>query len=532
MNPEQNHKFLYVKTQMGKSYWYLNKKQDAFLPFDESNLTRLYPGYQRFHEKARAKIRKDFLSRGSILKKFHLSNPLPNSHKKLRVVYGTKPSQYPTQEDLQIGTKALLRIAELFPKRELGYNILSILLCGLRCQALRMADPDFHPAINIDNNAPEIREVFTSIVNAAVTRKKWKGSGCTLRRSAILDYQKRKNFFPRHIQDFTDAKLKLKKYPSLHIPVPYVDTVALVIGADRAELHAAEPILEGAAVFLLNCGKTSWEIPRLRSLETGEYLAELVDLLTEERYRVAAVLNQWWAEIDDDPTWAIRIMKAAKQSLGKPDQKYATVTFKRKLIDKAIYHKVLTSFWEMLEQNDILPADILRHYRDEADDIYAPKPIPKTPVRHMEDPGVFLEIMRKLAVEKPTAPLSGAYRKSDKLLGAWRDIGGKRYLVMEESVWAHEYKKAAHSRSDVDCSFAQNASWIRDLQAILANCTLIKQPSAGCRYRYDLFQNGTRDKTYVLAVPADLLIETSTGQTAGQHTLPSGNTVCPDSCPE
>lgn len=194
MNLDQNYKFLYVKTQMEKSYWYLNKKQDAFLPFDESNLTRLYPGYQRFHEKARTKIRKDFLSRGSVLKKFNLSNPLPNSHKKLRVVY-----QYPTQEDLQLGTKALLRIVEVFPKRELGYNILSILLCGLRCQALRMADPDFHPAINIDNNPPEIREVFTSIVNAAVTRKKWEGSGYTLRRSAILDYQKRKSFFPHHI---------------------------------------------------------------------------------------------------------------------------------------------------------------------------------------------------------------------------------------------------------------------------------------------------------------------------------------------
>ena len=39
----------------------------------------------------------------------------------------------------------------------------------------------------------------------------------------------------------------------------------------------------------------------------------------------------------------------------------------------------------------------------------------------------------------------------------------------------------------------------------MSEAGLIKPASSGYRYRYDLFGNGTRDKTYVVAVAEALL---------------------------
>ena len=70
---------------------------------------------------------------------------------------------------------------------------------------------------------------------------------------------------------------------------------------------------------------------------------------------------------------------------------------------------------------------------------------------------------------------------------------------MEESVWAAWYAKA------------------------LGKAGVIKLPTSGYRYRYDLLANGTRDVTYVVATPARLLQET--GQNAGQNAPPPANSI-------
>ena len=48
-------------------------------------------------------------------------------------------------------------------------------------------------------------------------------------------------------------------------------------------------------------------------------------------------------------------------------------------------------------------------------------------------------------------------------------------------------------------------------------------PAAGYRYRYDLLANGTRDSTYVVAIPARLLQETE--QKAGQKAPPPAKPI-------
>ena len=137
--------------------------------------------------------------------------------------------------------------------------------------------------------------------------------------------------------------------------------------------------------------------------------------------------------------------------------------------------------------------------------VYDPEPVPQQLVRHAEDPDVFLETMKALAAESAISGPDEPYWKSDKRLGAWRDIAGSRYLVMPEREWARAYRRKVQTDKSVDTSFFQNKDWSKELQKQMNEASLIKPASSGYRYRYDLFGNGTRDKTYVVAVPEALL---------------------------
>lgn len=154
---------------------------------------------------------------------------------------------------------------------------------------------------------------------------------------------------------------------------------------------------------------------------------------------------------------------------------------------------------------ELLSQQELEHYRQAVKEVYDPAPAPVRQVRRVEDPEVFLELMRALVKENPIAPPDTPFSKSSGCLGAWCEISGVQYLVMLEKDFAKAYRKKARQVGDLDCSLFERAQWERELQRILVEAEVIKAASSGYRYRYDLFKNGSRDTTYVLAVPAELL---------------------------
>ena len=382
---------------------------------------------------------------------------------------------------------------------------MATVLAGMRCESLREAEPVFRTVVEINSNALEIEKALTTVVKAAVTRKKWRRG--LIKRLKVLDYRTGPGSHPHHIQDFARVKVKVKKHPTLRVPVPYIDTVALVMGADSAQLREAAPYLENAAVLLLNCGSNDWGGRRLRTSELAEYDPAVVKGLEEERYSVAALLCAWWAAEEDEVTWARQIVAEAKASFGKPDSRYVAVQFDPKLLNRAIRHRVLCSFLDWLEAGGLLAGGNLECYRAIVKGVYAPEPVEEKPPQHAEDPQVFLGIMRNLAASEQIAGPDEPFRKGDKLLGAWRIISGERFLVMPEDGWKKAYSKATRADKNVDTTFFQRDQWERELQKILAEAEAIKAPSAGYRYRYDLYGTGKRDSTYVVAVPAKLLTE-------------------------
>lgn len=491
-----------IKPEQGE-YWIWDAKQEVFFLLDESRLARASPNFYNLNEQGRKKAYKMYLENCTMIKTAKMPAQLANAHKKLRDGVGRKCSI--TTNNYQIGAHVLLLVCVLFSNVEVSCDLLATILAGMRCEELRKATPDFRAVVEVNSTAPEIEETFIVLVQAIVTRKRWKKR--RIKRRAVLDYRTKPGDLPNHIQDFSRLKIKAKRYPALWIPVPYTDTVALVIGADSAKLREAMPYLENAAVFLLNCGNNDLGGRKLRASALSEYDPEVVKRLKEERHSVAALLRAWWKREDAEATWAQQIVAKAKASFGKPDSRYISVQLDPKLLNKAIRYQVLCSFLDWLDVRGFLAAEELEYYREVAKGVYDPEPVEEMPPQHAEDPKVFLRIMRALVTSEQIAGPDEPVHKGDKLLGAWRTISGECFLVMPEAGWKKAYSKAARTGKDVDITFFRRDKWERDLQKILSEAEVIKVPSVGYRYRYDLYGTGERDSTYVVAVPAKLLTE-------------------------
>ena len=475
-------------------------KDNRFVPLDEPYLTKQIPGYTKLNEKARQKEYNKFLKDAQIIQAVRLDDPLPNAPYKPQM---KKVSQKKLREALI----ALLSVSDLFESHIAGHRLLSDLLCSGHCKALREAEPSFRPAISIKSMSPEIEKVLKSLVRAVVTKKRWHRKHAKLHRTAVLDYRVPSGGFPHHIQDFSQWKISVKGYKALKVPAAYEDTVLLIVGATDAQMKEAAPYLENAAVILLNSSAGDLAPTGLPASSIASYDPEEVELLKAHRNEIASLLRAWWSLFNDEEAWARQIVQEARASFGKPDDQYIRVELDPKKLRDAIRYRVLLSFFDELEACELMTAEELAPYRQVAKSVFDPAPPVPVISRKAEDPEVFLEIMRELTAQNASSIVAENARfvKSDKPFGAWRTISNEPYLVLLEDAWAKAYSKAAKAKNGVDCSFFQQDNWELELQKVLVEQKLIKASSSGHRYRYDLFGNGTRDKTYVVAIPTKYL---------------------------
>ena len=284
----------------------------------------------------------------------------------------------------------------------------------------------------------------------------------------------------------------------------YGPTVTLVIGASSQQLQESAPYLREASVFLLNCaGCGDLKGHRIPTSVLSSYDPTVLERLEEGRENTSMVLEAWRRL--SHPRRAQMIIQAAKRFFGPPDSRYVAVTLDPHKLNRAIRYQLLLAFLTWTENCDLLAAEEAATYRAAIKQIYDPEPISETPVRHAEDPEVFLEVMKALVSESDIADLGAPFRNSDNRLGAWREISGILYLVMPEEVWAKVYRRKLSAEKFMDTNFFQKKDWPRELQRQLSKCGFIKQASSGYRYRYDLYGTGKRDSTYFVAIPSSRL---------------------------
>ncbi|MGN1008364.1 MAG: hypothetical protein ACI4PV_05410, partial [Butyricicoccus sp.] len=418
--------------------------------------------------------------------------------------------------ELSNAVHAFLRTTELFSSPYAGYLIMSYTLAGLHSDAIRSADPNIRFAASITNSSAVVTESLCNIAEIVVPRKRWKGKHYTLRRESVLDCRRR-HLIGVHIQDFCELNVKYREHASfielnptkinISLPNAYVDTLAVIIGADSAFLREASPFLDNCTTLLIGCGSNDWGAARLTSQQVAEYDPTVLEQLNQYAAEIASMLRLWWEhdgdEIEDEDVWAQEIVADAKASFGRPDSRYIAVTLDPRKLRDAVAYRFFLSFLDFCVRRGWLTEEESAPYRTGAESVFDPKPVPDKPLRRMEQPEVFREIMKVLIKEYSSkiTPIGQPFVKAAKSFGAYREIGGKPFLIMLEADWAKAYLKAAR-KAGVDVSFAQRPNWERELQKLLCEAEAIKSPSAGFRYRYDLFGNGTRDKTYVVAYPS------------------------------
>lgn len=467
----------------------------------ERHYRKLIPGFDEMTAQAQERhIQKWLKSDVEIVCEAESSLQLPNTRKKLN-------GHLPTLEDFRRGAAQFLKIADLFCAKEANYLLLSNILCGQRVTALRRAEPSFHAALSVNGTSQPLEDCLRALVACAVTRDRWNQSGCQVRRTAILDYTRVAQALNLHIIDHSRIKVTGKGIHGAKIPFPYTDTVALVKGANSAQLREAAPYLENAAVIFLNCATVDFLPTRLPPSSVAAYDPEILTQIMQAQAYIAALLRFWWSSAENEDIWAREIVSQARLSFGKPDGRYIRCELDPKLLRNAIRYRVFLSFLDALESHEIMIPEDLDFCRQEARDVFDPAPAVKNVLPQADQPEVFLDLMRKIVSQHAASIVDEGshFVKSQKHLAAWRMISKKRYLVFPEEQWARVYKKAARDVSSIDLSYFQRDGWERELQKTLCQHHLIKEPSSGYRSRYDLYENGTRDTTYVVAVPSEVL---------------------------
>lgn len=490
-----------VRDSAGSHYY--QAQHQSYCALDEALLRRHIPQFANLNEKARAKALKRFLRSCTVIDCGVMPKGLLNCYLP-RNQSGRKSSL--SAEHLRAGALALLSVGELFQNSAASFDLLADLLGGMWCKKLRAAEPDYQPVIALDSRAPQVEEILATLVRMAVPRKRWHKKHIKIRRKAVLDYRQEPWKLPRHFQDFSRCRVKVpeKGFKALRLPCSYVNTVTLIIGANSQQLQEASPYLQNAAVFLLRCASCS-SLPgrRISDSALNAYDPQILSNLKQESTAVSHMLLLWWS--CRRSRHVRRIVQAARASFGPQDSRYVSVTLDPKKLRQAIRHQLLLTFLDLLEWNELLTPEELAFFRTAIQDVYDPQPLPPQPVRRAEDREVFLQVMAALAAQASIVPVGEPYRKGEKCLGAWREISGVRYLVMPEAQWAKAYSRQVRMDKSIECGLFQTDHWERDFQKVLCEEGLIKSASSGYRYRYDIYGNGKRDSTYVVAVPESLL---------------------------
>ena len=478
--------------------WLLQPDEKRPVLVDERHLRREIPHYADLTLKGRRKAVDRYLTGFPVALRARIDETLSNVG--LRIL-----GRSPCRDDFRAGADAFLRLLDLFEDRETGAILAANLLCGFQMTTLRRLFATFSPAVSIPEAGEFLEQILRLIQQTAVPKHRWRGKGCRVRRAPVLDYRERGDGIAPRFQDFSLVKVDVPRGKPPAAPFPYTDTAALLIGASSGQIREAAPYLERCSVMALGCRlPKELSARRLSHRQLGAYDPQIIEAWRAHGAEIALVLRLW----QEYELPAATIKAQVSSRFLPPDARYISVTIHPDELRAAVYIAALIAFLRMLVGYGLL-STVEAAAREEALTVlfFPPPPPPPAPKRQAEDPQVFLELLAEHIRQSPEdiAGPDEPYRKKGTRLGAWRTISGTQHLVMAEPVWKKWYQKKVRSRPDLDTASLSRDAWEKDMQKALADAGVIKAPSAGFRYRYDLYNDGSRDSTYVLAVPAHLL---------------------------
>lgn len=495
----------------------LIEEDDRYVPLPDDFWRREIPTYRYLTSEGKEKQQRKLLKTMGV-KTVRVRADQPPAWRKIHDDDGKHP---PTATDCRQGGEALMSLLDVFPDPEAGAMLLATLLMGLRAADLKQCEPSLRPCVAF-RGPPHLEQMVKRLFKSILPRKQWDGKHFSLRRKRVIDLNK-----PLSLVDISRVKIRVDKLNSIWLPLPPENTVLLVLrGRDTAWGKFSDDLSQTGLVFVNSAlSANSWGAASVPTYTVSAWDDDLLENIIAKAPRAVWLLGWWWGTSRDD--WAQDVIHRAHDQLGNPGGRFRTFAYEPKALCKTVAYQALLDFVALTGDRQWLPPDVADGYRQRLRDIFDPVLLPPpTAPRRAEDADVFLEKL-KLLIDHPDqiVPLGKPYARPQrgKVAATWRQIGGEEYLVMEEKVWMTWYAKAVKADSTIDASFLQNDRWAAELQKLLGQAGVIKLPASGYRYRYDLLGNGTRDSTYVVAIPARLLQET--GQKAGQNASPPAKPI-------
>ena len=505
-------KIIRVLTDSGQPI-FLTEEDGRYIPLPDDFWRRKIPNYRYFTENSRQKQQKKLLKTADV-KTVCAEADQPPAWRKIHNDDGKRP---PTTTDCRQGVAALMSLLDVFPDPEVGAMLLATVLMGLRAADLKQCEPALRPCVAF-RGPPQLEQVMKRLFKSILPRKRWKGKCFSFRRKRKVDLNDALS-----LVDISRVKIRVDKLKSIWLPLPPKDTALLVLhGRDTTWGKFSDDLSRTGVVFVNSTlSANGWGAASVPTYSLTAWDDDLLEKVIAKSPQAAWLLGWWWGTSRDD--WAQDVIRRAHVQLGNPGGRFRTFAYEPKALCRAVAYQALLDFVALTGDRQWLPPDVADGYRQRLRDIFDPVSLPPpTAPRRAEDADVCLEKLSGLVENNPDLiiPSEQPYvrPRRGKIAAAWRCISGEEYLVMEESVWAAWYAKAVKADNTIDAAFLQKPRWELELQKALGKAGVIKMPTTGYRYRYDLLANGTRDTTYVVATPARLLQET--GQKAGQSTPP------------
>lgn len=505
-----------VKTGLGQPI-FLAEEDGRYVPLPENFWASRIHNFRYLTIEGREKRRRKLLQEMDV-KTVRVRTDQPPAWWKIHDDDGKHP---PSVAECRQGAESLLSLLDVFPSTEAGAMLLATVLLGLRAADLKQYEPSLRPCVAF-RGPPQLESALKSLFRHILPRKQWEGKRLSVRRKRMVDLNK-----PLSLVDISRVKIRVDKLKSIWLPLPPEDTMLLVLhGRDTTWGKFGDDLSRTGVVFVNSTlSANGWGAASVPTYSLTAWDDDLLEKVIAKSPQAAWLLGWWWGTSRDD--WAQDVIRRAHVQLGNPGGRFRTFAYEPKALCRAVAYQALLDFVALTGDRQWLPPDKTDTYRQRLQDIFDPTPpSPPTTPRRAEDADVFLEKL-KLLIDHPDqiVPLGKPYARPQrgKVAATWRQIGGEEYLVMEEKVWMTWYAKAVKADSTIDASFLQNDRWAAELQKLLGQAGVIKIPASGYRYRYDLLGNGTRDSTYVVAIPARLLQET--GQKAGQNASPPAKPI-------
>lgn len=496
----------------GRADAYDVTEKGAPVLMDEKYLRRNHPYIGCYTDAHKRKALKKTLEKMDV-RKIKIPSFQPNAKRKLCLPNEGK--REPGKEDFTKGVCGLFEIAEIWENPFSGFWLISSMLTAMHCASLRRAGPETLFYVTEIKDAPqELIDLISNLIRAVVTKKRWKRCmkrkgkkarriHVKVRRKPVLDFRATHSAFSLTAWNFAEVTVKAKKRKVIHLLASYEDTISAVVGADKKQLRETLPLMEQSYVLLIKCQKPDGVNPSVFKVSDMERVFhDKIEAVKRSAPYIAALLRWWWEIRSNEDIWAAELLRKAKGHLAKPNEDYVSISPNPVKLRHAVQYEILLSFVETAIEGGFLPREEAEQYCVKIQEAFYPEPVVTEPRKRMEDTDVFLNLMRSIVQEKSTLIVAEEERfvKSEKRFGALRKIGNNLYLVMPEEEWANAYKKAAKN-AGLETSFSQSDGWERNLQKILADAGLIKYTSGNPRYRYDLYAKGSKDKTYVVALP-------------------------------